>query len=248
MENNEITIDLRQLFAALARKAALILACTILGGALLCGYAALGIQDTYRTSVSILVHNAKNKDNINSTTTSEMTAAAMLIDSFKEILSNEAILTHVAHAVGDDPYGDPRVTVKELKKMLTFSSDSNMILKITVTSEDKDLCLDICEAMASRGGELLVEKVEASSLQRLEATKDEISKPKLVSKGILQKTVIGAFLGFLLSAGSVFLVFYFDDSVKSGDYVSNIIGIPVLGEVPSLELAMGNKKIKGGLR
>ncbi|MBQ7011651.1 MAG: hypothetical protein IJN63_08085 [Clostridia bacterium] len=230
----EKTIDLRMLINALSKKLALILACTILGGALLFAFSAFFVEDRYTTSVSVLVHNAQTI-NTNSSTVSDINAADRLTNQFIEILENPAILQHVANSVGTDPLtGEPRVDAKDLSNMVSFYSSGNAILKIIITCHDPVLCLDICEAMATRGAELLREKVEASSVQRIESTKADISEPEPVSKGIFRNTLLGCILGFIFSAGPVFLIFYFDDTVKNSEDITTIHNVPVLGEVPSL--------------
>lgn len=230
----EKTIDLRMLIEAVTKKLALILAVSILSGALLFIYSAFFAEDEYTTSVSVIVHNAQTV-NSNTSTTSDMNAADMLTGQFIEILQNPAILNQVANHVGNDLLtGEPRVTAKELSNMVSFSSKGNAILKIVIKCHDAELCLDICEAMATRGAELLREKVEASSVQRIESTKADIEEPIMVSKGIIRNAVLGFIIGFILSAGPVVLIAYFDDTLKHSEDITTIHGLPVLGEVPSL--------------
>ncbi|MBR0326352.1 MAG: hypothetical protein IIX09_00960, partial [Clostridia bacterium] len=88
--------------------------------------------------------------------------------------------------------------------------------------------------------ELLGEKVEASSVQRIESTKADIAEPALVSKGIVRNAVLGIFLGFILTAAPVILVAYFDDTIKSSEEITTVLGLPILGEVPSLVEDAGN--------
>ncbi len=235
----EKTIDLRMLIGAITKKLALILAVSILGGALLFVYSAFFVEDEYTTSVSVLVHNAQTV-NPNTSTLSDINAADLLTGQFIEILQNPAILNQVANAVGNDPLtGMPRVTARALAGMVSFSSSGNAILKIVIKCSDPELCLDICEAMATRGAELLREKVEASSVQRIESTKADIAEPRMVSKGIARNAVLGFIIGFIFSAGPIVLIAYFDDTIKRSEDITSIHGLPVLGEVPSLAEGTG---------
>ncbi len=234
------------LIEAITKKLALILAVSILGGALLFVYSAFFVEDKYTTSVSVLVHNAQTV-NSNTSTISDMNAADKLTGQFIEILQNPSILNQVANSVGNDPLtGLPRVTTKELVDMVSFSSNGNAILKIVIKCPDPELCLDICEAMATRGAELLREKVEASSVQRIESTKEDIVEPIMVSKGIIRNTFLGLVLGFILSAAPVVLIAYFDDTIKRSEDITTIHGLPVLGEVPSLAEGSGKTLAKEG--
>lgn len=237
MEKN---LTFKMIIDAISKKLALILAVSILTGVLLFVYSAFFIEDKYTTSVSVLVHNAQTV-NSNTSTVSDMNAADKLTAQFIEILQNPAILNQVALYVGNDPLtGSPRVTAKELEDIVFISSSGNAILKIIIRCSDAELCLDICEAMATRGAELLGEKVEASSVQRIESTKADIAEPALVSKGIVRNAFLGIFLGFILSATPVILVAYFDDTIKSSEDITTVLGLPILGEVPSLVEDAGN--------
>ena len=229
----ERTMDLRSLFSEWMRKIALILACTIFVGVLFLAYSVFFKKNTYTTSVSLLVHNAATV-NQNSSTISDLNASTQLAGQFIDILKNESILSRVAESVGNDPLtGMPRATAKSLSEMLAFST-SNSILKIQATASDPRLCIDVCEAMATRGAELLREKVEASSVQRIESTKEDIVKPRLVSKHVLRNTVLGMILGALLAIVPITIVFLFDETIKEGDDLSALFGVPVLGEIPPL--------------
>lgn len=238
MENTN-TIDLRMLLSAILRKFFLILACTILGAALLFAYATFYVPDRYQTSVHIIVHNASTSSHT-STSASDLNAANMLSEQFLSILKMNAVLEDVSHSIGDDPLtGQRKVTAAQLSKLLSLSSE-NSILAITATSTDKELCTEICEAMATTGAERLKTAVEASSVVRVEQSVDEIAEPARISKRIPQRTLLGALIGFILSAGIVALIAYFDDTIKSGDYFTDVLGIPMLGEVPSLKKTAGS--------
>lgn len=127
MEKN---IDLRMLLGALHKKLALILACVILVGALFFSYSAFFIPDTYKTSVSVLVHNAQNI-NSNTSTISDITAADRLTSQFIEILQNPAILKHVAAAVPTDPLtGAARVTSAQLAYETSSPSPSPLLFTV----------------------------------------------------------------------------------------------------------------------
>ncbi len=232
MENT--ATDPRMLINALLRKLSLILACTILGSALFFAYATFYIPDRYRTSVHIIVLNA-NTTSQTYISSSDISAASMLSEQFIAILKMNAVLEDVSRSIGNDPLtGERKISAARLAGVLSFSAE-NSILTISATDADKALCVEICEAMATTGAERLKAAVEAGSVSRVERTVDEIAEPARVSKRVLQKTLLGALLGLFLSAGSVVLINYFDDTVKTSEYFTDVLGIPVLGEVPSLK-------------
>ena len=49
---------------------------------------------------------------------------------------------------------------------------------------------------------------------------------------IVKSSVIFFALGFMLSIVIIFVIYYFDTSIKSSEEIENRLGVPVIGNVP----------------
>ena len=67
--------------------------------------------------------------------------------------------------------------------------------------------------------------------------------PEAASPRVLLNTVLAAFVGLLLALGLAFVVEYLDDSLKNGDDVEAVAGLPTLGLVPKMRAAKGKSEI-----
>ena len=51
---------------------------------------------------------------------------------------------------------------------------------------------------------------------------------------IIKESIIYIALGVVLSCGVIFVIYYFDNTIKSIDQVEKHLGVPVIGTVPSV--------------
>jgi len=88
---------------------------------------------------------------------------------------------------------------------------------------------------------MLMEKKEEVQIQKAMQTSDlvvvdpAIVKEIPIKPNIKLNIVIAAFLAAFIGIGLVFLLEYFDDTVKSEEDIERLTGLPVLGTIPDLE-------------
>ena len=63
------------------------------------------------------------------------------------------------------------------------------------------------------------------------------------SPRVLLNTILAAFVGLLLALGFAFLLEYLDDTVKSGEDVEAVVGLPTLGTIIKMRAAKGQSEI-----
>ncbi|SDC08279.1 MULTISPECIES: GumC family protein [unclassified Candidatus Frackibacter] len=88
---------------------------------------------------------------------------------------------------------------------------------------------------------MLMEKNEEVQIQKAMQTSDLVVIDSAIVKGIPIKPniklniVIATFLAVFVGIGLVFVLEYFDDTVKSEEDIERLTGLPVLGTIPDLE-------------
>jgi len=63
------------------------------------------------------------------------------------------------------------------------------------------------------------------------------------SPRVLLNTILAAFVGLLLALGFAFLLEHLDDTVKSGEDVEGLVGLPTLGTIVKMRAAKGQSEI-----
>lgn len=115
------------------------------------------------------------------------------------------------------------------KQINVTSVSETPIIKVVVSHENKDLAVSIANELAN------VFKTEISKIYNLENI-SVIDKAIVEEKPynihfLKQMAIYGAF-GFIISCFVLFVVFYFDNTIKSKKEIESRLNLAVLGEIP----------------
>lgn len=222
MEMEEI--DLGELFSYFVQRIYIIfiavLACLILG----LSYTLFIKEPLYKSDVNVIIV-SKDK-NSNSSLQNEITANQKLAATYREIVESRRVLNQVINNL------NLKYSVKELQEMITVENvNETEIIKITVSSEDAREAKKIADDVAKT-----FEK-EIVNIYNLENV-SVIDKAELASGSyninIIKDSVIYIALGLVLSCGVIFVIYYFDNTIKSIEQVEKHLGVPVIGTVPTV--------------
>ena len=235
-------LDLKELFSYYIKKLPIIILTAIL--ALLVGY--LYIEEfqvpMYNgTTTIILVENKEDKEN-STVTQNDLTVNEKLVSTYSEIIKSRRVLKPVI----DDLELD--TTIDKLKKQITVTSVSGTsIIEIKVSDKNKRIAVKIANKIAE------VFETEISDIYKLEnisVIDEAIVEKKPYNVNIPKQMIIYALIGIVLSCGLIFIMFYFDNSIKSKKEIETKLNLPVLGEIPLNKRIINEekkrKKRKGG--
>ena len=235
-------LDLKELFSYYVKNLPIIILTTIL--ALLVGY--LYIEEfqvpMYNgTTTIILVENKEDKEN-STVTQNDLTVNEKLVSTYSEIIKSRRVLKPVI----DDLELD--TTIDKLKKQITVTSVSGTsIIEIKVSDKNKRIAVKIANKIAE------VFETEISDIYKLEnisVIDEAIVEKKPYNVNIPKQMIIYALIGIVLSCGFIFIMFYFDNSIKSKKEIETKLNLPVLGEIPLNKRIINEekkrKKRKGG--
>ena len=119
-----------------------------------------------------------------------------------------------------------------ISNVTVTSKDDTELIEITVSNEDSKLSADIANSLA----EVFREKVnQIYKIDNLSII--DIAEPSSLpyNIGTVKNIVIFAMVGLILSCGVVFLIVYFDDTVKDEKDIEALVNIPVIASIPKLE-------------
>lgn len=168
-------------------------------------------------------------------TQNEITVNQKLTNTYQEIAKSRRVVTEVIDSLSLD------ISYGELAKSIKVSSVNNTeIIKISVTNEDSKTAHKIAQELAKIFSKEVSEIYNVSNISIL----DEADLPTVPSTiGNLKQMIIFVFVGIVLSLGTVFVLFYFDTTIKSTEQIENKLGFPVLGGIPDYKrVKRGRKK------
>lgn len=234
LDNDEIVIDLAELFSKLMSKIHMILLSGILMASLAFAGTKMLITPMY-TSVTKIYVSAK-QDGSGGTTYSDLQAGTQLTKDYMELIKSRPVLERVISVLqlkqGPDELSD-RITVE--------IPEETRILKISVESDSPKEAKQIADALRVAVSAQIKEIMDVDAVNTVE----DGSLPASPSSPSLKKnSVLGGLLGIILAVGIIFLRFMLDDTIKTPDDVEKYLGLHVLASLPIQEGMKKSKKVK----
>ena len=229
-------LDIIEILYALKKKLKYIIATVIIFAVAGLIYSKFLVTPMYRASTTFVL--SKSTDNTTNTqingnidseaiTQNDVTLNSKLVSTYSEIINSKTIAKEVINTLGLN------MSVDEFISNVTVASkDDTELIEITVSNEDSKLSADIANSLA----EVFREKVnQIYKIDNLSII--DIAEPSSLpyNIGTVKNIVIFAMVGLILSCGVVFLIVYFDDTVKDEKDIEALVNIPVIASIPKLE-------------
>ncbi len=223
-----IEFDLRRVWKALWKKNWLIVLVSILCAVITSVSTFFLITPKYQSSALFYVNNNSLSvgDASFSLTSSDITAAKSLVDTYIVILKSRACLNDVID------YSEADLSYGQLKSMISAAAvNSTEIFEIIVTSPDPEEAEKIANAIAYILPKRIADIVEGTSANVVDYAV-KASNPS--SPNYVKNTFIGMILGFLASVGLITVREIFDITIKTEDDIKYCCEHPVLASVPDM--------------
>ena len=242
-------INLVEIFFLLLSRIKFIIILTVLAAAALFCYAKFWLPLQYKSSVSIYVKNSTVANENATATASDLTAAKSLASTYIVILDDDVVYDKVSKMLLDaygadqmkgffeikkDESGAEYIPASQIRSKVSASAINNTeVIQISAVTKDPQLSADICNNIAFIAKDLLIQVTKAGSVETIGNAK----VPTAASGPSVKKyTIIGAFIGFVFAAAVVIIRKLLDNCINSADDIKNKFDIPVLGEIPDLEM------------
>ena len=124
--------------------------------------------------------------------------------------------------------------------MLTFSSIENTaLLRISVTADDPTFAAEVAHVVSETAPQMLQKVVGAGSVKTVGSARQGAKTAPNEAK----MTLIGALLGFAITAAIILIRYINDNTVKTEADIKQRLDVPVLGVIPRFarETAGGKK-------
>lgn len=233
MENDELTIDLGELFSVLWRKCYIIILAGIVTAFAAFAATQLLITPKYTSTTSMYMLTGNGEAGL---TYNDLQTGTQLTQDYMELTKSRTVLEKVISTLNLD------MTVEELKDGITTANTENTrIMTIEVENEDPELARQIADTLRETASSKIEEIMDIDAVNTIEEANLPTSPS---SPSVMRNTAIGGMLGILISAGIIILLFILDDTIKTPDDVENYLGLNVLTSIPIQEGEEKAKKAK----
>ena len=234
MDNDEITIDLTELFIALWSKLHIILMAGVLGALIAFVGTNLLITPMYTSETKVYV--LSRSDSNAGVTYNDLQTGTQLTQDYMELVTSRPVLEQVIAVLNLD------MEPEDLQDMISVETpEGTRILNISVESEDPKEAKEIADAVRDSVSIQITEIMDADAVNTVE----EGNLPSTPSSPSLPRNIaIGALLGLVLAMGVIVLIFVLDDTIKTPDDVEHYLGLNTLTSIPLREGVKKGKKVK----
>lgn len=231
--NEEIEINLREIFAVLLNKILIIVFAAILGAAVAFAFTKFLIDPVYQSKTQIYVTNnaLSNNEQIN---VGDLQSSNYLTKDYLILVKSTPVLEQIVADLGLD------MSTNELADKISVSTPTDTrILTIAVTDKDPMLAKKIADAVREAS------KIQIQNVTGIEkvTTVEEGNLPtSSISPNTKLNVLIGFALGLILASVIIIIKFMLDDTIKAQEDVEKYLGLSVLGLIPQLETPDQKKK------
>ena len=213
VDNDELTIDLGELFSVLWNKIYIIILAGIVLAFAAFAYTQLLITPKYTSTTSMYM--LTKTEGSTGLTTSDLQTGTQLTQDYMELTKSRTVLEKVISTLNLD------MTVEELNSSVTTANTENTrIMTIEVENEDPELARDIADTLREAASNKIEEIMNIDAVNTIEDANLPTSPS---SPSVMKNTAIGAILGILISAGIIILLFMMDDTIKTPEDVEKYL-------------------------
>lgn len=187
------------------------------------------------TSSTTLVLASSNTEN-NTINQNDITINQKLVKTYQQIVTSRRVLNQVIEELGLDVSAE--VLAKDISVSVVNDAD---IIKISVTNESPRIAYQVANSVANVFSEEVVELYNLSNVNILDRA---VRSDTPSSMGLTKTLAIFTLAGLVMSLGVIFIMFYFDTTIKSAEQIEAKLDVPVLGSIPNFVDKSKNKKLK----
>lgn len=236
MHDDEMEIDLREIFYALKKRIFMILAVGLLCGCLSCVYTKFFMTPVYTSTSSMLVLTKETT----LSSLADLQMGSQLTKDYTVLTTSREVLQKVIENQ------ELNISYKALKSCITLDNPTDTrILNVSVTYPDAEKAKAIVDELANVASSYIGDKMEVIPPKIIE---DGEIPTVQTSPSMSKNTMLGLVAGLILSAGIVVVITIMNDSIKTEDDIEKYLGISTLAVVPDRKDYIGKKKksSKGG--
>lgn len=237
MENEEIEIDLLQLWNAVRHRIWLVLLAGFIVADIAFAITKFLITPMYSSSATMLV--VTKETTLSSL--ADLQLGSQLTNDYEILITSRPVLERTIEEL------DLGLNYKQLREAITISNpnDSRMLI-ISALQPDPELAKNVVDTLANISSDYIAEKMEVTAPKIIEEGEVALVQS---SPSLLRNTAIGGLLGVLAAVFLICVAVILNDSIQTEDDIERYLQLPVLAVVPDKSGSSrksGRKKEKEG--
>lgn len=229
--NDEIEIDLRQIFSLLWHRLFIIVLIAAACGGITYAASRFLIRPVYESSTKLYVISRANDG---TTTLNDLQTSTQLTKDYKILVTSRPVTDAVIRKLGLNMSND------QLADSIAVNTPADTrVLEIVVSNHDPYIAKEIADEIADISSDTICDVMQIEKVNVIEEG-NVATRP--VSPNSVKNAIIGALIGFLVACAFVIIRSLLDDTIKTSEDVANYLGISTLAMIPLCEEMIDNTK------
>lgn len=219
-QDDEVEIDLREIFFLLLNNLRSIFLAMLVGAVLLGTYHTFLMHPSYQANAELYITNTDSM-----ITFSDLQLSAALTDDYAQIIKSRTVLKQVISELQLD------LDYDELKKLIDVNNpDSTHIIEIKVTCDDLELSRNIANALLNISIRQIYQIIGSSEPTVIDYS--EAAAVEDVTPSMFMYMLVGALIGAFLVCAVLVVRMMMNTTMKTEEDVDKYLHLPVLAAVP----------------
>lgn len=232
-EDDEIEIDMGELFAVVRHKIKWIVIIGVICGAIGFCVSYFLMTPMYKSSTKIYVLSKQNSDGMSY---NDLQMSAQLAEDCASLIKSRTVTGEVIEQLQLD------MTDEELAECIDIGevSSSGRVIEISVTYPEASVAQKIADTIREVSADNFLKIMEVQAVNTVEVA----NIPKKPSSPSVKKyTLLGLFAGVFLSIIVVIIMHITNNKLCTRDDVEKYLGLSVLGVMPDSDEGMNNEEL-----
>lgn len=222
---NEENINIQDIIDALKTRWQLIVAITLIATIISAAASFFLIKPKYEASTKLFI--GKEESDKESYNNNDVQMYQKLLKTYSDVIMTKDL---VGNAIDDD--GINIKAEQALANLTVTPKTDTQILQISYKGEDREQARDIVQAVTDEFVKVSTDLISNANVKVVES----VTLPEEpVSPNKKLNIAIAFVLGAMVGVGLSLLLEFMDNTFKDKDQVENILGVPVIGNIPNTD-------------
>lgn len=226
----EETISLQDIFSTLKKYSKLIFLTTFIAGLIAVIVSFFLLTPVYQATSQVLVNQKKENVAQQQLSAVDIQSNLQLINTYYEVIKSPAILNIVIEDLDLD------LTPSQLASKITVSSANNsQVINVSVQDESHTLAVELANQVVTVFKEEVPGLMSVDNVNILSPA-EKSDSPSPIKPNKMLNVAIALVLGLMVGVGLAFLLQYLDKTVKTEQDIEELLGLPVIGLISTIEM------------
>lgn len=216
-------IELKALLQMIRKRWWIVLAVTFAAVMISAVYSFYVLKPVYQANTSIYV--GKNVEQQGGIVYNDILLGDRLVNDYRELVKSRLISELVIKELNIKNLDAQKMSAK----LSVNSKKDTRLIEISAMDGNPELARDIADKVAEVFKEKVVEIMKVENVQIIDKSQIPVNPIKPNKK---LNVAVAAVLGLMIGFGLIFIIEYFDDTVKTPEDIQKHLNLPVIGTIP----------------